>query len=77
MDAKADVHTQGPRPAPEIEEEELVAYLERDQLVCDKTIPVARAVLSPGASVALWALRVFVVTVGVMVIYTFVSQLGS
>jgi hypothetical protein len=77
VDTEVDHHAQGPRPAPEGDEEELVAYLERDQLVSDKTIPVARAVLSPGASAALWALRVFVVTVGVMVIYTFASQLGS
>lgn len=58
------------------EDEELVSFLERDQLVADKSIPVPRAMLSKQASVALWALRTFVLIVGVMVIYTFFVQLG-
>jgi hypothetical protein len=57
------------------EEQELVEFLERDQLVIDTSRPVSRMVLSRRASVALWALRVFVVVVSAMVIYTFVSQL--
>jgi hypothetical protein len=59
------------------EREELVEFLERDQLVTDKSRPLPRARLSRRAGVALWALRVFVIIVAAMVIYTFVAQLGS
>lgn len=57
------------------EEEELVAYLERDQLVSDKSRPVPRARLSRRVDLALWALRLFVVVIAVMVIYTFIAGL--
>lgn len=60
----------------EHELQELVMYLERDQLVSDKTRPVPRARLSPRASARLWALRVFAVTMSAMVVYTFIAQLG-
>lgn len=56
--------------------EELVEYLERDQLVADKSKPVPRARMSPRADAALWLLRVAVLVLGAMVIYTFVAQLG-
>ena len=56
--------------------DELVMFLERDQLVRDKSLPVPRATLSPRATAGLWALRLFGVIVGAMVIYTFFSQLG-
>jgi hypothetical protein len=59
------------------DDEELVEFLERDQLVTDKSRPLSRAVLSRRAAVALWGLRVFVIVVAAMVIYTFVAQLGS
>jgi hypothetical protein len=59
----------------EADEEEMVGSLERDQLVADRARPVPRAVLSRRARIALWALRVFVVIISAMVIYTFVSQL--
>jgi len=58
-------------------ERALIAYLEPDQLVADKSRPLARAPLSRRATAALWALRVFVVAISAMVIYTFISQLGS
>jgi hypothetical protein len=61
----------------EEEQEELVMFLERDQLVFDTSSPVARMPFSHRMSAALWALRVFVLVVSAMVIYTFVSQLGS
>ena len=51
-------------------------HLERDQFVAETSRPVPRAALSARASVGLWALRVFVVLVSLMVIYTFVEQLG-
>jgi len=61
---------------PRGEDGELIMFLEPDQLVADKTKPVPRAVLSTRASALLWALRVFVVAVSAMVIYTFVSHLA-
>ena len=39
------------------------------------SVPVPRATLSKHARAGLWALRVFVILVSVMVIYTFASQL--
>lgn len=60
----------------ESERQELVMFLERDQLVVDTSQPVRRLRLSPTMNIALWALRVFVIVVSAMVIYTFVSQLG-
>ena len=56
-------------------DDELVGHLERDQLAAETIKPVPHARLSPRAAAALWALRVFVVIVGAMVIYTFVAQL--
>ena len=60
-----------------VDEEQLLMYLEPDQLVDDKSRPVPRASLGQRATVALWALRVFVLVVSAMVIYTFFSQLAS
>jgi hypothetical protein len=59
----------------EASHEELVMHLERDQLVAATAEPVPRAPLSRRAKVVLWALRVFVVLVSVMVVYTFVDRL--
>ncbi len=56
-------------------EDELIMHLERDQFVAETSRPVPRAALSPHAVTGLWALRVFVVLVSLMVIYTFVDQL--
>jgi hypothetical protein len=60
----------------EREREELVMFLERDQLVSDTSRPVPRARLSRRATIGLWALRVFAIVVSAMVVFTFVSQLG-
>jgi hypothetical protein len=60
----------------ETEQQELVAFLERDQLVIDTSRPVGRMHLSRRMTMGLWALRVFVIVVSAMVIYTFVSQLA-
>jgi len=51
--------------------------LEQDQLAVDTKRPVPRKQLSRRANAALWALRIFVIVVGAMVIYAFFSQLGS
>ena len=64
------------RPRDDEQYDELVMFLERDQLVDDKSRPLPRAPLSSRASVALWTLRIFAFIVGGMVIYTFFSQLG-
>jgi hypothetical protein len=53
----------------------LIMDLERDQIVAATSRPVPRATLHPRAIVGLWALRVFVVLVSLMVIYTFINQL--
>lgn len=56
-------------------EDELIMHLERDQFVAATSRPVPRAQLGAGARVGLWALRVFVVLVSLMVVYTFIDQL--
>jgi len=56
-------------------EDELIMHLERDQFVAETSRPVPPAQLSPAARAGLWALRVFVVLVSLMVIYTFFDQL--
>jgi len=55
--------------------QELVMFLERDQLDADTSVPVPRAMLNRRVKLGLWALRVFVILVSIMVIYTFASKL--
>ena len=50
-------------------------HLERDQFVDETSRPVPRAPLSARTAAGLWALRVFVIVVSLMVIYTFIDQL--
>jgi hypothetical protein len=57
-------------------QDELIMYLEPDQFVAETSRPVPRARLSARATAGLWALRVFVVLVSLMVIYTFIAQLS-
>jgi hypothetical protein len=56
-------------------EDELILHLERDQFVAETSRLVPRAALSAHATAGLWALRVFVVLVSLMVLYTFIDQL--
>jgi len=75
-----DTHTspgfQGRDPQPqERSSDELIMHLERDQFVAATSRPVSPAPLSARATAGLWALRVFVVCVSIMVIYTFIAQL--
>jgi hypothetical protein len=56
------------------DQQELVEFLERDQLVIDTSRPVSRRALSRRMFIGLWALRVFVTVITAMVIYTFISQ---
>jgi len=56
-------------------EDELIMHLERDQFVAETSRPVPQAEMSSRVTFGLWALRVFVILVSLMVIYTFVYQL--
>jgi hypothetical protein len=56
-------------------DQELIMFLERDQLVAGTSVPVPRAILNGRVRAGLWALRVFVILVSIMVIYTFASKL--
>jgi hypothetical protein len=60
----------------EQERQELIAYLESDQLVAERSRPVPRARLGRRSIAGLWALRVFAVIISALVIYTFIAQLG-
>jgi len=55
--------------------DELIMHLERDQFVAETSLPVPRAHLSTAARSGLWALRIFVILVSLMVVYTFIAQL--
>ncbi len=57
------------------EQEEMIMYLERDQLVAETLRPLPRAPLGRRALFFLWALRVFVLVVSAMVIYVFATNL--
>jgi hypothetical protein len=59
------------------ERDELVMFLERDQLVSDRSRPVPRARLGSRARAGLWALRVLAIVLSAMVLYTFIAQLGQ
>jgi hypothetical protein len=63
-----------PQPQ-ELFEDELIMHLERDQFVDETSRPVPRVALSARGAAGLWALRVFVVLVSLMVLYTFIDQL--
>jgi hypothetical protein len=65
----------GPKLQEQATPPELVMFLERDQLSADTSHPVLRAQLSTRTRVALWALRVFVILMSAMVIYTFAAEL--
>jgi hypothetical protein len=52
-------------------------FLEPGQLIAATRRPVPRARLGRRAMIALWALRVLVIILSAMVIYTFATQLGS
>jgi hypothetical protein len=56
-------------------EDELIMHLERDQFVAETSRPVPQIALGARASAGLWALRVFVVLVSLMVLCTFIAQL--
>jgi hypothetical protein len=56
-------------------DEELIEALEPDQLVSATSKPLPRYELSPIANVALWLLRIFVLLMTALIVYTFVRAL--
>jgi len=56
-------------------ESQLIESLEPDQLVAAVAKPLSRLRLSRPVRIALWAVRVFVLTISLLVIYTFIVQL--
>ena len=56
-------------------EDELIGALEPDQIVLAASQPLPRYVVSPGVNLALWGLRIFVLIITVLVVYTFVVSL--
>ena len=50
-------------------------FLERDQLSEGRRVRLPPARLGRAGHLGLWALRIFTLVVGAMVIYTFVAQL--
>ncbi len=56
-------------------EDDLIMHLERDQFVAETSRPVPQAALGRYAKAGLWGLRVFVVVVSAMVVYTFIDRL--
>ena len=53
-------------------DDELIQALEPDQVVAAASRPLPRYRLSPASNVALWLLRVFVLLITILVVYTFV-----
>ena len=66
-----------PTPRPGQRPGDPAVFLEPGQLTVATRRPVPRARLGRPAMIALWALRVLVIILSAMVIYTFFSQLGS
>lgn len=56
---------------------ELIEGLEPDQLVVTSSVPLPPMRLSRSAWLALWILRIFVMLMGALVIYTFLANLGG
>jgi hypothetical protein len=56
-------------------DDELIQALEPDQLVAATSKPLPRYQLSQIANVALWLLRIFVLLMTALVVYTFVKAL--
>jgi hypothetical protein len=70
--AKTPIPRHGQRPGGE-----RAVFLEPGQLTAATRRPVPRARLGKRVMTALWALRMLVIVLSAMVIYTFFSQLGS
>jgi hypothetical protein len=60
---------------PPHDDEDPIMFLEQEQFVSDRSVPMPPARLSGRAKAGLWLLRIFALIVSGMVIYTFLSQL--
>lgn len=58
------------------DDHELVAALEPDQTVAASSRPFPRYRMSRAANAAFWAVRVFVLLIAAMVVYTFFASLS-
>lgn len=76
MARKPDISPTTGMPLTDEERDELIEFLERDQLVADKSRPLPPAHLGRPAHWALLVLRVFALALSAMVIYTFISHLS-
>ncbi len=56
-------------------DDELIGFLEPDQLVSDAARPVPRALLTTPVRAALWALRILTLLFAAAILYTFVAEL--
>lgn len=56
-------------------DDELIHALEPDQVVAAASRPLPRYQLSGAANIALWLLRIFVLLITALVVYTFVLAL--
>jgi hypothetical protein len=69
MQHEAEYRPEGDR------ESQLIESLEPDQLVAAVAKPLPRLQLSRTVRIALWAVRIFVLIISVLVVYTFIVQL--
>ena len=69
MQHEAEYRPEGDR------ESQLIESLEPDQLVAAVAKPLPRLQLSRTVRIALWAVRIFVLIISVLVVYTFIAQL--
>lgn len=56
-------------------DDELIHALEPDQVVAVASRPLPRCQLSSAANIALWLLRIYVLLITALVVYTFVLAL--
>jgi len=56
-------------------DDELIHALEPDQIVAVASRPLPRCQLSSAGNVALWLLRIFVLLITALVVYTFIIAL--
>jgi hypothetical protein len=56
-------------------DDELIRALEPDQIVAEASRPLPRYRLSRAGNIALWLLRVFVLLITAIVVYTFIIAL--
>jgi hypothetical protein len=70
----SDIREQDLQPRERFEDE-LAAHLDHDQFVSETSRAVPKAPHSARVTYALWALRIFVILLSLMVIYTFIEQL--